>query len=126
MKLADFSDLLPTFCDLAGVKIPSDLAIDGFSFAGFLRGKRGAREPRQWIFNMYGDERVVRDARYKLYNDGRFFDLSRDPDEQQNLTQRAAAERERLQDVLDALPPDAFPPFELRSLSAFGRRKKAK
>ncbi|MBM3861090.1 MAG: hypothetical protein FJ395_15785 [Verrucomicrobia bacterium] len=126
MKLADFSDLLPTFCGLAGVPVPADLAVDGFSFAGFLRGKRDAREPRQWIFNMYGDERVVRDVRYKLYSDGRFFDLSRDPDEQKKLTEGADAARKRLQDVLDALPPNAPPPFELRSLSAFGRRQKSK
>jgi arylsulfatase A-like enzyme len=124
MKLADFSDLLPTFCELAGVKIPSKLAMDGRSFAGFLRGT--AREPRQWIFNMYGDERVVRDGRYKLYNDGRFFDLARDRDERENLTQGANAERKRLQAVLDAMPPNTPPPFELRSLSAFSRRQKSK
>lgn len=124
MKLADFSDLLPTFCDLAGFPAPSDLAIDGFSFAGFLRGK--AREPRQWIFNMYGDQRVVRNARYKLYSDGRFFDLMRDPDEQQNLKEGADSERKRLQAVLDAMPPNAPPPFELRSLSAFVRRQRSK
>jgi len=124
MTLADFSDLLPTFCELAGVPVPAELAMDGFSFAGFLRG--AAREPRRWIFNMYGEERVVRDARYKLYNDGRFYDLSRDPNEQQNLTEGALAERKRLQAVLDAMPPDAPPPFELRSLSAFSRRQKGK
>jgi len=125
MKLADFSDLLPTFCELAGVRLPAGLTVDGRSFADFLRGKPGAREPRQWIFNQYGDERVVRDARYKLYADGRFFDLVRDRDEHENLAQGAVAERKRLQAVLDAMPPNAPPPFELRSLSAFSRRQKS-
>ena len=126
MKLADFSDLLPTFCELAGIRLPANLTIDGRSFADLLRGKPGAREPRQWIFNMYGDDRIVRDERYKLYNDGRFYDLARDPDEHETLAQGAVAERTRLQAVLDAMPPNAPPPFEMRSLSAFSRRQKSK
>jgi arylsulfatase A-like enzyme len=125
MNLADFSDLLPTFCELAGARLPAGVAMDGRSFAAFLRGTPGAREPRQWIFNMYGDERVVRDGRYKLYNDGRLFDLAQDRDEREELKQGVDAERKRLQAVLDAMPPNAPPPFELRSLSAFSRRQKA-
>ena len=126
VQLADFSDLLPTFCALTGVPPPADRAIDGRSLAAVLRGDPGAREPRRWIFNMYGDERVVRDARYKLYSDGQFFDLARDPDERRNLTEGALVERARLQAALDALPPDAPSPFEPRSLSAFGLRSKTK
>jgi arylsulfatase A len=37
--LVDFSDILPTFLDLAGAPLPADLEIDGVSFANRLRGQ---------------------------------------------------------------------------------------
>lgn len=103
--LVDFSDLLPTFCDLAGAKIPADLMIDGRSFAPLLRGDADD-SPRDWILAMgHGaatqDEsgvrgrtdyfhRVLRDKRYKIWTDDngnivKLFDLQNDPGEQQNL-----------------------------------------
>jgi arylsulfatase A len=125
MALADFSDLLPTFCELAGAEIPDDLVIDGRSFAAVVLGKV-VNGPREVIFNQFGDLRVVRDSRYKLYSDGRLLDVSRDFDEQHDLSgsaeEFAVRAKQRLQAHLDALPPDAPPPFELRSQAAFKLR----
>lgn len=122
IPLADFSDLLPTFAELAGVEIPDELVLDGRSFAPAVLGQADSG-PRQWIFNQYGDDRVVRGHRYKLYSDGRFYDVENDFDEAHDLAasddpQHLAARR-RLQQVLDSLPPDAPPPFPLRSQTAF-------
>jgi arylsulfatase A-like enzyme len=36
LKLADFSDFLPTFCELAGAPLPSGVTLDGRSFARTL------------------------------------------------------------------------------------------
>jgi arylsulfatase A len=121
--LADFSDLLPTICDLAGVASPADRVIDGRSLADLIRGRPGASSPRQWIFNQYHTRRVVRDQRYKLYSTGQFYDLAADPEERHNLVETdppaVSAARNRLADVLASLPPDTPPPFPLRSQSAF-------
>ncbi|MCB1236429.1 MAG: sulfatase-like hydrolase/transferase, partial [Verrucomicrobiae bacterium] len=76
--LADFTDILPTVCDLAGAPRPAGVTLDGRSFAAYVRGK--AEAPRKWIFNHYGDERVARNARFRLENDGDLFDLDADPD----------------------------------------------
>jgi arylsulfatase A-like enzyme len=122
LPLADFSDLLPTFCELAGVPLPRDRAIDGQSLAAVLRSTSAA-PPRSWIFNQYGSLRVVRDQRYKLYSDGRFYDLRDDRDERRDLSggtdAELAAAKHRLHSVLSSLSPDAPPPFVLRSQSAF-------
>ncbi len=37
--LTDFTDMLPTFAELAGAKIPTDISIDGHSIAKLIRGK---------------------------------------------------------------------------------------
>lgn len=124
IPLADFSDLLPTFCDLASVSIPDDLVLDGQSFAEAILGETESG-PREWIFNQYGDLRVVRNRSYKLYSNGRLYHVAVDFDENHDLSgsQDAGhvAARQELQGVLDSLPPDADPPFPLRSQTAFKR-----
>jgi arylsulfatase A-like enzyme len=130
MPLADFTDFYPTICELAGARLAPEHRPDGQSFAAFLLGQPGGRPPRSWILNEYHETRVVRDAQFKLYSDGRLYDANSDPAEQHDLSQSAdpsiIAARRRLQQVLDSLPPDNPPPFPLRSLSAFKIRGEAK
>jgi arylsulfatase A-like enzyme len=126
LPLVDFSDLLPTLCELADLSLPKDVALDGKSFAGLLRNT-SAVPHRQWIFNQLHTLRVVRDERYKLYSDGRLFDISIDYEEQHDLTQSTDPDtisgRQKLQRVLDSLPPDAPAPFPLRSQAIFKLRE---
>ena len=129
LPLADFSDLLPTFCELTSTNLPADLVLDGRSFAKFARGHT-EQPPRDWIFNQYDTTRVVRDRRFKLYSDGRFFDAENDFAEQHDLRDSTDAlfksARSRLQGILAAMPPDAPPPFRLRSQSAFRLNQEAR
>lgn len=123
LPLADFTDLYPTFCELAGVPLHPRHQPDGKSFASFLLGAPGAVPPRAWILNEYHDTRVVREGQFKLYSDGRLYDATNDPEEQHDLAGSSApaviAARTRLQRVLASLPPDVEPPFLLRSQSGF-------
>lgn len=97
--LVDFSDILPTFLDLAGVTVPADQQFDGVSFANRLRGLGAS--PRTFT---YCEEAVlpkpggvepdgtssglqwVRTQDWKLYNDGRLFHMAEDPVEQYPLS----------------------------------------
>jgi arylsulfatase A len=88
--LIDLTDFLPTLLDIGGVRAPSDFAVDGRSFLSQLLGKKG--DPREWIFCHYdpkwGDwplSRYVQNKDWKLYEDGRFFDLKADILEQNPL-----------------------------------------
>ncbi|MCG8649002.1 MAG: sulfatase-like hydrolase/transferase [Pirellulales bacterium] len=92
--LIDFSDFVPTLQDIAGAPIPDGL--DGISFAPQLRGKSGPT--RDWMYCYYNPrpektkpQRFVRDQRWKLYGDGRFFDVENDPHEKYPLKQRNEA-----------------------------------
>jgi arylsulfatase A-like enzyme len=126
LPLADFTDLYPTMCELAGIPLAPSHRPDGRSFANFLLAKPGAVPPRDWILNEYHTTRVVRDRQFKLYSDGRFFDATNDPVEEHDLAASTApvvlAARQRLQQVLNSLPPDVEPPFLLRSQSGFRLR----
>jgi arylsulfatase A-like enzyme len=124
--LVDCTDFFATFAELAGAALPSGVAIDGRSFAAELDGRPETRSSREWMFAEYAGVRIVRDRRYKLYSDGRLFDIVADWLEKTDLAgsrqPEVAAARTRLQAVLDQLPPDVNLPFEPRSSSAFRLR----
>lgn len=116
--LIDFTDFLPTVADLVGAGVPSEWDADGISFAPQIRGTDGAK--RQWIFSHYSplhnpainkeSARFFRDHRYKLYHDGRFYDLQEDPEEERNIAKGTGTpEGERIRTIFEKefakLPP---------------------
>ncbi|MBM4143625.1 MAG: hypothetical protein FJ225_08565 [Lentisphaerae bacterium] len=106
--LVDFSDLLPTFAELAGAKLPDKVPYDGLSFAPLLRGKKGVS--REWIFMGCDDKWYVREDKWKLNQAGELFDMKDAPFTEplvpaDSKDPEAAAARKRLQAVLDKLNP---------------------
>ncbi len=88
-------DFLPTICEAAGIGPPQ--GSDGVSFLPQVRGERGS--PREWLYHWYSPRQnnvkkvteFVFDHRYKLYRDGRFFDLETDPEEKSPLNAKGLA-----------------------------------
>lgn len=111
--LIDFTDMLPTLCDLAGADASErSIPLDGRSFAPQLRGQMGT--PRDHTFCWYSSSGNVkkglkvfaRNQQYKLYRDGRLFDVSKDrlekaPLADEALTPEQIQIRTRLQQALD-------------------------
>lgn len=58
-------DLLPTFCELAGVAAPSDRTIDGVSIAPLLEGREFTRNKPMFWWRLSG-ETVLREDDWKL------------------------------------------------------------
>lgn len=90
--LIDATDFLPTICEATGVKVPDELKVDGGSFLPQLRGEKG--NPRDWLYAWYNPSggakakaEFVHDARFKLYADGRFFDVAKDDNEKSPLAE---------------------------------------
>jgi arylsulfatase A len=115
--LVDFTDFLPTFCEVAGGNVLADLKIDGRSFLPQLRGEKG--RPREWIYSWFNSgggpiaqTQWARNQRYKLYANGKFFDISRDVLEKSPITDPSPDEiriRDDLSKVLDQFR-DVRPP----------------
>ncbi len=107
--LIDSSDILPTFADLAGAKLPTKNVLDGRSFLPQLMGKKG--NPREWIFIELGNKWYVREAKWKLNREGELFDMSNAPF-QEKLVSNYAQNKEaseaysRLQKALKSLSPE--------------------
>ena len=115
--LVDFSDLHPTFVELAGAKPAEGRTLDGRSFAPQLRGEKG--QPREWAYVHLGNRRYVRSDRWKLTGDGEFFDMKDAPHRQipvaaDTSDADAKTARTKLQAALDgplAADPDSpMPP----------------
>jgi arylsulfatase A len=103
--LIDFSDFFATFAELGGAELPKGVTLDSHSFAPQILGKKGS--PRDWVYVELNGKSYVRDAKYKLTNDGKMFDLSGAPFEEkpvEDSDSEAAAARKKLQAVLDEHP----------------------
>lgn len=134
--LVDLSDVLPTLVDAAGASMPEGLGSDGHSLVPHLR--TGAPHPREWVFCHYLARppaeptdakarekalrrqaaqrakkkvgRFVRTRRFKLYDDGRLYDVSADVLEERPIPPgegppEARAARTRLRKLLGSFPP---------------------
>ena len=116
--LVDFSDFLPTVADIAGAKLP-DVTLDGRSFWPQCRGEKGT--PREWIYQYYfpksaiggqGAKREIiwaQDHQYKLYADGRFYDVVKDRHEAHAIaagegSPEAEQARAKLRKAIDSMP----------------------
>ncbi len=75
--LIDFTDIFPTLAELAGGEAPGDLC--GHSFAPYLTGQPFT--PRDWIFMQFNNARWLRDRRWLLDGNGRFYDCGDGRDE---------------------------------------------
>lgn len=103
--LIDFTDILPTALDAAGVSRPK--IAEGSSFVPQLRGEKGT--PREFAYCYYWPRpekgepsRFVHDGHWKLYADGTLFNTDDDPDEKSPVPKRQNI-RQRLQAALDSV-----------------------
>ena len=112
--LLDFTDIFPTLLQLAGVKAPEELNLDGKSFVASLQGSDDPFEKRNWIYSQLGDVRMIRDWQHVVDSKGSFHDLQKDPLQQHTvspLDKIAPGRRQRLQMILKRFPPNAPAPF---------------
>ena len=106
--LIDSTDLLPTFTQLAGAKLPTDAILDDHNFANVLLNEPG--KPRDWVFLQLARMWYVREANWKLNEKGELFDMSDAPFAEtliafDTLDAAAVAARVRLQATLAELNP---------------------
>ena len=88
-------DLLPTFANLAGAKIPDDRIIDGKNIWPIISGQKGARSPHD-IYYYYKGNRLesARQGKWKIRRSGKksqsveLYDLDNDIAESKNLSQK--------------------------------------
>lgn len=109
--LIDFSDFVPTFAEIGGAELPQDRVIDGRSFLPLLKGDK--KNIRDWVFCWYHKEgnrskatRFARNQTYKLYHNGRFYDISADELEKNTIKPgqiQVPEVRKKLQSVIDKI-----------------------
>lgn len=108
--LIDFSDFVPTIADATGAKPLRPT--DGRSFFPQLSGKRGNPRETIYVYNWPRPEKgqpraFVRNQRWKLYSDGRLFDVKNDVQEERPVTgAKTVAIRNQLQAALDRMPAE--------------------
>lgn len=75
--IISLADPHATFAELAGAKLPDTLKFDGHSFAPQLLGEPS--QPREWAYVQLGQRWFVREAGFKMNEQGDLFDMSDAP-----------------------------------------------
>ena len=112
--LIEFSDVLPTLEDAAGIHTPAHKIVDGQSFLPQVLGD--SVYPLSYVYMYYKPDWggfdngiFVRNKTYKLYVDGRFYNVDQDVQEKHPLSKATLTREERnirqkLQNILDQKP----------------------
>ena len=90
-SLVDFSDFLPTLCEVSGSNLPENTGIDGISFLPQILGLKNDKKKfiHSWYYPRpyYSDSNDnwgtkefewTRNKTFKLYSDGRFYNVKDD------------------------------------------------
>ena len=106
--IVNFSDMLSTFVELGGAKLPEGFKYDSRSIAPQLRGEKGT--PREWAYVQLGAKWFVREQGWKMNQNAELFDMSDAPFVEKPVTASAdtdasKAARGRLTTVLAELNP---------------------
>ena len=109
-NVADASDLLPTFAEIAGAPMPTGRVIDGRSLVSQLKGD--TKSPRTWAFCQLSNNYYVREAGWKLDQSGTLYDMKDAPFQEVAVAadtkdEAAVAARARLAAALTGLNPAA-------------------
>ena len=110
-------DFLPTVLDAGGVSIPEDFQTDGQSFLPVIKGEEAHR--RDWVYIGYNPKpgvgkdnfhpsEFVLNEKYKLYGDGKFYDIENDVLEKDTIEVSKASEviketKVRFKTIIDSL-----------------------
>lgn len=113
-RLIDFTDFTPSLLAAANIQPTEDFMSDGVPFldeTGLSSNKRDAvycwYEPRHGENSARNNAIFARDHRYKLYSDGRFFDVAKTPLEASgdqisgDLSSEQSVAKQKLQAVID-------------------------
>lgn len=139
-RLVDFTDFLPSLLAAAGETAPKGFKADGVPFldADGLSSKRRESiycwyEPRHTPGAARNNAIFARDHRYKLYSDGRFFDVSKTSSEEAGdritgeLSSEQSAAKRGLQAIIDryAAEGGVLDPMQADAKESRGYRGKA-
>ncbi|WP_139955924.1 sulfatase-like hydrolase/transferase [Flavicella sediminum] len=112
----DAIDFLPTLLEVAGKKVPNDFQTDGQSFYSILKSEPAKR--RDWVYMSYNPKpgvgkskfspaEFVLNENYKLYGDGRFYNIKKDILEKSQLTHTLTSKenlvKTRFTKIIDSL-----------------------
>lgn len=104
--LAEVQDLLPTFVELCGLRVPGNSRLDGTSLAAVLRGKAESL-PERILVVQYGQRPTKDDAcvmwnKWRLLKGKELYDLRRDPGQERDVAAEHSEVVSRMKDHYDS------------------------
>lgn len=89
-QMASTLDLLPTFCEIAGVLLPADRIFDGYSLTNILKDSKAVSNRNEFFYYQGSRLMAVRKGNFKLHlqeTSPILYDLGNDPGEKFNIAE---------------------------------------
>ena len=99
-QIAGAVDLMPTLVELTGIKSMTERQIDGVSLAPWLTGQRDDVDDRI-LFSIKKNQVSVRQGDFRLDDQGRLFDVQRDPGQIKDLSGKRPDLTQKLTSLAD-------------------------
>ena len=84
-KISSSIDLLPTLCDLVGIPMQTNNAVDGRSLKPILMGNDAAWEDKL-VISHWRDKTSIRSQTHRLDHEDRLYDMLKDPGQTEDVT----------------------------------------
>ncbi len=101
-------DLLPTLADLAGIDVASKKPLDGISLKPLLQAD-ASDWPERMIFSHWNGRVSVRTQQYRLDNQGKLYDMAKDPGQYEDIAKQQPQVAARLQAAVAAWKREMLP-----------------
>ena len=100
-------DMLPTLCQMTGVKRVGNLPLDGKDVSPLLLGT-AKNWPDRMIFSHQNGNVSVRTQKHRLDAKGALFDMAADPNQQADISEQQPDTAKKLRDAVAAWRTDVF------------------
>ncbi len=111
-RVLGLNDIFATLCDLVGIKVPENQAIDSVSFANYIFDESNTTDLRTslgfWTFDGKLSKSSIRSGKFKLIHDYEsnaleLYDLNKDIDESNNLANKNKRLKRKARKMLQEL-----------------------
>jgi arylsulfatase A-like enzyme len=101
-------DLLPTLADMAGIPLSPEKPLDGVSLKPLLT-KKGTYNKNRLLFSYWNNKTSVRSQRYRLDSQGKLYDMTADPGQSTDVSDRLPKITQQLKQAADRWKAEVLP-----------------
>ncbi|MEM7011070.1 MAG: arylsulfatase, partial [Verrucomicrobiota bacterium] len=113
-RIGSSRDLLPTLADMAGIPVPTKNPLDGESMRSWIvKGQSPEDGDEKRVISQWRDRVSIRTQTHRLDNQGKLFDLAKDPGQREDISKQFPDLTQQLQAEVDEFKKTVLPGYDV-------------